>query len=111
MEEPEIWIVSTKSKALENCPHNGDGSDYFFVDCLLPASNKDEALAPIKSALADELLELECVTRCEVFNIDTYDGNEFEIEEVKIAAQKAQESQTLTFSVFVSSEAKLMDEE
>lgn len=109
MSNKAVWIVSTKSKVLENCPHNEDGSEFFFVDCLLPAGNEQEAIAPIKSALGDERLELLEVTRCEPFDLTKYEGDDFEIEEVQIAAQAASQSQQLTFSIFVSSEAKSMD--
>ncbi len=110
MSQKAIWIVSTKSTPMENCPHNEDGSEFFYVDCLLPAEGENEALAPIKSALGDERLSLVDVTRCEAFDLAKYEGEDFEIEEVEIAAQAAERNQKLTFSIFVSSEAKSMDQ-
>lgn len=110
MSPKELWIVSTKSTQLENCSIDTDGSEFYFAECILPASTEDEASAPIEHLLRDKGLELSELTNARMYNeADWADTMQF--NSIKRTVQKVMDDDTARFAMFISSEAMDFEED
>ncbi len=110
MSPKELWIVSTKSTPLENCSINTDGSEFYFAECILSASDENEASAPIEHLLRDKGLELSELINARVYNeVDWKDAIQF--NSIKRTARKVSSDNTARFAMFVSSEALNFEED
>ena len=105
MDDKELWIVTAKLKALEGCSVDFDGSEFYFVECLLPASNESEATAPIEHAMCDERFELISIEHCSQYVASDWE-NEVQYGDIQEAANKAKESNELEFALFISSQVR-----
>jgi len=96
MSNSGIWIVFTKSKALDGCSINIDGSD----------GNKNSIevisyiFAEVKQALFEKKLVLSEISKCMHYTPDEWSGgSEMDIE-IRRVAQIAVEINEITFNVF-----------
>lgn len=105
MSDKQIWIVSSKARPLEGCPIKFDDSEFYFVDCLVPANSKSEAEAPLDHALRDEMFELEEIISSKPYVASEW-RDEIQFPEIEEAAQKSARTGNLAFALFISEEPK-----
>lgn len=104
MGSKNIWIVSTKPKPLDGCLIELNGSDLYYVECLLPASRFDEAHASIAHLIRDKKMELIDVVKCEVYKAESW-RHLVQFAEIKNAASHARLKKEPKFALFISSQA------
>ncbi|MFT7561222.1 MAG: hypothetical protein ACI93R_003148 [Flavobacteriales bacterium] len=110
MDSKSLWIVSTKSKPLDGCSIELDGSDFYYVECLIPASSFDEANGLIESLLQGKHMALLEVIKCEPYSSDSW-KDLIQFPEIQNAADHANSKQEAKFSLFISSQAMDFEED
>ncbi|WP_444920116.1 hypothetical protein ACJJID_14705 [Microbulbifer sp. CnH-101-G] len=109
MDNKDIWIVSTKSRRMDGCQLDDDGSDFYFVECLIPSSSFEEASGSIEHLLRDKQLELCEVLRCEIYDAESWVDTE-QFSQIESAAETARRKGEPKFALFISSEAMSFNE-
>lgn len=109
MDNHRLWIVSIKSKRLDGCSLDYDGSEFYFVEYLTLVEGSEQARASVEHALQEEKLALTEILKCEVYNPDLWSEVEH-FSEIEKAAEKTKETQKATFALFISSLAMEYDE-
>lgn len=104
MDSKNLWIVSTKSKPLSGCSIELDGSDFYYVECLIPATSFDEANGSIEHLLRDKRMELLEVIKCESYAPNAW-KDLVQFPEIENAADYANSKQEPRFALFISSQA------
>jgi len=107
MSNSGIWIVFTKSKALDGCSINIDGSEFFFTEAFVPFDGNKNSIevisyifAEVKQALFEKKLVLSEISKCMHYTPDEWSGgSEMDIE-IRRVAQIAVEINEITFNVF-----------
>ncbi|WP_444882835.1 hypothetical protein [Microbulbifer sp. PSTR4-B] len=109
MDNKDIWIVSTKSRRMDGCQLDDDGSDFYFVECLIPSNSFEEANGSIEQLLRDKQLELCEVLRCEIYNAESWVDTEH-FSQIESAAEAARQKGEPKFALFISSESMSFNE-
>lgn len=111
MSHTDVWIAFIKSKPLEGCGIDIDGSDYYFAEAYVPVNHTeielvsfDNVIAKIKNSLLEGRLILCYISKCiryqqEHWNTDT-DSN----KEAHSLAESALSSNKVEFGAFRSEE-------
>ena len=101
MSDKEIWIVSTKSRPLEGCSIDFDGSEFYTVESLVPAQSKDQATRPLKQALLEAGFELAEILSAAPYKSKDW-ADQIQFPEIKEAALKSSKTGQLVFALFIS---------
>lgn len=111
MNNKDIWIIFTRSSAMDGCPLDMDGSEYFYVEVFVPVENttdSTEKLAGIieqaRIALLDEKFVLNDVSKCIRYIENEWTDDTDLNNEIRQTADKAVQADKLTFNVFRSEE-------
>lgn len=105
MSNKPLWIISSKARPLEGCPIKFDNSEFYFVECLVPANSTSEAQAPLGDALREEMFELAEVLSCKPYVASEWEDTE-QFPEIEEAARKSAQTGNLAFALFISEEPK-----
>jgi len=111
MSDKGIWIVFTKSKALEGCPINIDGCDFYFAEAFVPVDrnegevdNIEQVIERTKQALLTEKLDLNDISKCIRYKeVEWSEGTNLN-DEIRATADKALQTNEVEFNVFRSKE-------
>ena len=103
----QVWIVFTKSEALEGCSIDMDGCDYYCAEAYVPIETSEINVASLESIvnrvrqdLLDKRLTLVDIPKCLRYN-ETEWGSDSDMEKsAHLLAKKALSSGTIKFSSF-----------
>lgn len=107
----QVWIIFTKSEALEGCSIDMDGCDYYFAEAYVPVNDGEfgltsleSILSRVKQSLLDDKLVLADVSKCLRYKEEEWRSDSEMEKEVRVLAAKAFSSGVITFSSFKSEE-------
>lgn len=103
----QVWIVFTKSEALEGCSIDIDGCDYYCAEAYVPVDGSEVHTASlesiinrVKQELLDKRLTLVDISKCLRYN-DSEWGSDSDMEKAAhLLAAKALSSDAIKFSSF-----------
>ena len=103
----QVWIVFTKSEALEGCGIDIDGCDYYCAEAYVPVDGSEVHTASlesiinrVKQELLDKRLTLVDISKCLRYN-DSEWGSDSDMEKAAhLLAAKALSSGSIKFSSF-----------
>jgi len=104
MTKQDIWIISTKSRPFDNSTFDTDGSEFYFVECLIPTDSEASARKEIPHLLRDKHMDLAEILACKAYNPDDW-KNEIQFDQIASAAKFAKQNNLPKFALFISSEA------
>lgn len=107
----QVWIVFTKSEALDGCSIDVDGCDFYFSEAYVPVDGEEfgvtsfeSILNRVKKLLFDEKLVLTDVSKCLRYNEGEW-GSDSDMEKsAHLLATSALSSGDIKFSSFRSEE-------
>lgn len=107
----QVWIIFTKSEALDGCSIDFDGCNYYFAEAYVPIEEGElgntsiaSILDQVKEALLEDKLVLMDVLKCLRYKKDEWCADSEMEKEVHKLAAEAFSSGTITFSGFRSEE-------
>lgn len=109
MDKKDLWIVSTKSQRMKDCSLDDDGSEFYHVECLIPADSLKEASGTIEHLLRDKQMELYKILKCEIYDPELWKSTE-QYSQIKQAAEYAKAKGEPKFALWISSEAMDFEE-
>ncbi len=103
MTNKPLWIISSKARPLEGCRIKFDNSEFYLVECLVPANSTCEAQAPLGDALRHEMFELAKVLCSKPYIASEWEDTE-QFPEIEEPARKSAQTGNLAFALFISEE-------
>lgn len=105
MSAKQLWILSLKAKAHENCELDNDGSEFQYVESFLVTDDSNEIIEQTKKTLAQMGLELDGIIQLIVYKPEDWgnSGDPMWVELLHTAAEQAIATEELTFGSFTSS--------
>ncbi|WP_444944070.1 hypothetical protein ACJJIK_02275 [Microbulbifer sp. ZKSA006] len=110
MNKKNIWIVASMSRPLKGCLLDSDGAEFYYVDCLIPAKNSEEATGTMVHLLRNKQLDLAEILKCERYNPKSWKSS-MQFEQIEKAAEHARNKGEPKFALFISSDALDFDED
>lgn len=110
MARNDLWILSIKLQPMDGSTLDENGSEFYFVESLIPASCSSEATEVLERLLQEKKLELIEINRCEIYRSDDWHNVE-QFEHIERAAQYANLHNEPRFALFISSAAMDFDED
>lgn len=110
MTSNDLWIVSIKLRHLAGSTLDEDGSEFYFVECLVPASSDAQAIQTTEQLLQEKKLSLAEVLKCEVYDPDLWQSVQH-FSDIDDAAEYAKLNNEPKSAQFISSSAMEFDED
>lgn len=111
----QVWIVFTKSKALDGCSIDMDRCDFYFSEIYVPADNEEigaasleTILTRVKQSLLEDKLVLIDVSKCLRYRADEWPSETALDIAVHNLAERALTTGSIQFSSFRSEEIEAL---
>ncbi len=111
MTSKEVWIVFTKSKALEGCSIDVGGCDFYYSEAYVPVGFDEQEVTSLetvinraKEVLLEKRLVLSDVSKCLRYHKEDWDVDTVMNKEVHSVAAKALFTSKVEFGTFRSEE-------
>ena len=111
MTDKNIWIIFTKSKALDGCSIDIDGGEFYFTEVFVPSEciedNPDsikEMIGKTKQVLLNERLELTDISKSIRYQEDEWTEDTELNNEIQMTVKESIRSNQIKFNTFRSEE-------